>query len=157
MTAMIDLRKIIEEVLVPGIQDIRLRVTAIEAELKRTNDKMDNQSIQLNAKIDSQGDQLNARIDNSIGQLNARIDHHYEQLNTKIESQGNKIDSFREEFRSELRRLDQRIDSQGERFDSLEGRFSSLEKQIQLNREDFKLAISIHERLAAVEARLASH
>ena len=117
MTAMIDLRKLIEDVLVPGIQEIRLKVGSIESELKRLDAKIDNQGIQLNTKID---------------QLNA------------------KIDSFQGEFRSEIRRLDQRITSQGERFDSLE-------KQIQLNREDFKLAISIHERLAAVEARIAAH
>ena len=146
MTAMINLQKIIEEVLVPGVQDIRLRVTAMETELKRMNDKFDNQGIQLNDKIDTQCDQLNAKID-----------HYYEQLNTKIEGQGNKIDSFREEFRSELRRLDQRIDSQGERFDSLEGRFDSLEKQLQMNREDFKLAIDLHERIATIEAKLSIH
>ena len=93
-------------------------------------------------------------------------------LQVEIRSVDAKIDSFREEFRSEIRRLDQRIESLqgrfGERFDSQENRFTSLEKQIQTNheslgrqiqvmREDFKLAIDLHERIAAIEAKLSTH
>ena len=128
MTAMIDLRRIIEDVLVPGIQEIRLKVSAMDT------------------KIDHQDAQLKARMD----QLDAKIDNQNSQFQARIESQGNTINSFRGEILAEIRRLDQKIDSFGERFDFLG-------KQLQLNREDFKLAISIHERLAAVEARIAAH
>ena len=112
MTAMIDLRKIIEEVLVPGIQDIRLKVTTMEVEIRGINNRIDN---------------LEKRIDN----LDKRIDNAEKSINTRIDS------------------LEARFDSQGERFDSLE-------RQIQAMREDFKLAIEIHERIATLEGKLAA-
>ncbi len=64
-------------------------------------------------------------------------------IQSEIHRLDDKFNSFREEFRSEIRRLDNRIDS--------------LEKQIQVIREDFKLALDIHERLAALEAKIQSH
>lgn len=61
-------------------------------------------------------------------------------INSEIKRLDEKIDSFREEFRSEIKRLDERI--------------NGLEREVRVTREEFKLAIEIHERLAAVEARV---
>ena len=93
-------------------------------------------------------------------------------LQVEIHRLDEKIDSFREEFRTEIRRLDQRIDSLKESLEKqidsfreefrteinrLDQRIDSLEKQMQVTREDFKLAIDLHERIASLEAKLSSH
>ena len=48
---------------------------------------------------------------------------------------------------SEIKRVDQRIDG-------VERRMDSLEREIRATREEFKMAIDIHERLAAIEAKV---
>ena len=74
------------------------------------------------------------------------------------------IEATRVELRSEIRRLDDKIDSgfhrlddkiEGldKRIDSLRGEFSSRFESLE---REVSTAINIHERLAAVEAKLAS-
>ena len=55
-----------------------------------------------------------------------------------------KLDDLRIEVRSEFRRLDEKVDSLDKRVNQ---RLDSLEKQLDL-------AIDIHERLAALEAKI---
>lgn len=83
-----------------------------------------------------------------------------------------------QEIKSDIHRLDekianqgiqlnQRIDSLDQRIDFLEGNIhtfreefrhwvNSLERQIEIHREDYKLAVNLHERIAALEARLSA-
>lgn len=85
----VDFKKIIQEMVVPELQEIKTKVSMIEVEIRRLDEKIDN-----------------------VG-----------------------------------KRLDQRIDSVGQRIDALERQVISI-------RDEFKLAIDIHERLAAVEAKI---
>lgn len=64
-------------------------------------------------------------------------------LHTEIRRLDEKIDSFREEFRSEIKRLDQKIDG--------------VEREVKVTRDEFKIAIEIHERLSALEAKIGGH
>ena len=150
MTAALDLRKVIEEILVPGIQDIRLKVSTIEVEIRRLDEKIDN---------------LRGEFRSDILRLEEKIDGLQKEFRSDILRLDEKIDGFRGESRSDTLRLDEKIATQWESLnDKIAGqdakwdeRFRSLAKQIEMNREDFRLAIDIHERLAAVEAKLSSN
>lgn len=61
-------------------------------------------------------------------------------LQVEIRRLDEKIDSFREEFRSEIKRLDEKIEG--------------VKEDVRNLREEFKLAIDIHERLSALEAKI---
>lgn len=132
----LDLRKIVvdamQEILVPDLQEIKHRISILEMEIKN--------------------------LDTKFLTLEAKLSSFREEFNTKLTS-------FREEFKSEIRRLDEKIDSLGiqlnQRISSLEEkmdqRMDSMERQIQTNREDYKLAVNLHERIAALEARFSAN
>ena len=168
MTAALDLRKVIEEILVPGIQDIRLKVSTIEVEIRRLDEKIDNlrgefrsDILRLEEKIDG----LQKEFRSDILRLDEKIDGFRGESRSDTLRLDQKIDSFQGESRSDTLRLDEKIATQWESLnDKIAGqdakwdeRFRSLAKQIEMNREDFRLAIDIHERLAAVEAKLSSN
>ncbi len=56
-----------------------------------------------------------------------------------------KLDALQAEFRTEIRRLDDKIDRLNDKIDGVRDDVRNL-------REEFKLAIDIHERLARLEA-----
>lgn len=90
------IQKILQETVAPGISDLRERLTRVEGEIKRLDDKIDNGL---------------ARLDAKIGNLD------------------NKIDSVRGEIKTEIHHLDDKLTT----------------------------ALEIRERLAALEAKVASH
>ncbi len=90
------IQKILQETVAPGISDLRERLTRVEVEIKRLDDKIDNGL---------------ARLDAKIGNLD------------------NKIDSVRGEIKTEIHHLDDKLTT----------------------------ALEIRERLAALEAKVASH
>ena len=128
----LDLRKIvaevIKEILVPDLQEIKHRISILEMEVKN--------------------------LDIKIMATDAKLTSFREEFNSKSTS-------FRDEFKADIRRLDEKIvsleEKMDQRMDSLEKRMDSLERQIHLNRDDYKLALSLHERIAALEARVSSH
>ena len=65
------------------------------------------------------------------------------------------IESLRIELRTEIKRLDEKIEGGLQRLDEkLEGGLQRLEEKIGGLKEQFELAINIHERLAALEAKI---
>ncbi len=58
------------------------------------------------------------------------------------------------ELRSEIRRLDEKIDSGLSRLDE---KIDSVRYDVQNLRTEFHMAIDMHERIAAIEAKLSIH
>lgn len=70
-----------------------------------------------------------------IKRLDTRIDSLKSEINSRIDSLDNKIDFLKSEIATEIKRLDSKIDSLDDKIDT---------------------AIQIRERLAVIEAKLAS-
>lgn len=56
------IQKILQETVAPGISDIRERVSRIEVEIKRLDDKIDNGLARLDGKVDSVRNELLSEI-----------------------------------------------------------------------------------------------
>lgn len=99
--AAVDVKQLIQELIVPELREIKAEVKVIQTEIKRLEEKIDLQGAWLDEKIDTQG----ARLDD-------------------------KIVSLRNEMLTEFRRLDEKIDLTlhvQERLVSLETRMSAYE------------------------------
>jgi peptidoglycan hydrolase CwlO-like protein len=116
----LDVKQILQEIVVPELKEIKSEQAAIKVEIKRLDEKIDNLDKRLNEKIQN----LDEKIDTVSKHLN------------------DKMDSLRNEFSA-------RFVSMDARFESMDARFGSLEREI-------SLAINIHERIATIEAKLAS-
>ena len=73
-----------------------------------------------------------------------RVEMHGRIENLRVETQGGI-----ENLRSEIRRLDEKIDSVNKRIDGLE-------EQIRNLRAEVLSTVDVHERIAAIEAKLSS-
>ena len=93
----VDVKRIIQEMVVPDLQVIKSELATIKVEIKRLDEK---------------------------------------------------IESIRA---SDLKRLDEKIDGGLKRFDE---KTDSLREDVRNLREEFRLAIDIHERLASLEAKI---
>ncbi|MDE0146135.1 MAG: hypothetical protein OXL95_09725 [Nitrospira sp.] len=99
--AAVDVKQLIQELIVPELREIKAEVKVIQTEIKRLEEKIDLQGARLDEKIDTQGARLN-----------------------------DKIVSLRNEMLTEFRRLDEKIDLTlhvQERLVSLETRMSAYE------------------------------
>ena len=95
-------------------------------------------------------------------------------INGKMEAVDTRIGALHAEMRSELHRLDEKVGNLdkrlSERIDGLDdrlsgkidglderlsGKMSGLEENIRHTREDFRMAIDMHERIAKIEVKLA--
>jgi len=81
-------------------------------------------------------------------------------ITTEIKRLDEKIESVRNEFGEKFKRLNEKIDVEirrlDQRIDSVGQRIEGVEREIRATRQEFKLAIDIHERLAAVEAKISN-
>ena len=75
------IQKILQETVAPGISDLRERLTRVEVEIKRLDDKIDNGLARLDAKIDNGF----ARMDERFSRQDARMDHLEDKLSTALE------------------------------------------------------------------------
>ena len=127
-----DVKQAIQDMIIPEFR-------TLGSEIKRLDEKIDGMDRRLNEKIDGMDRRLNEKIDGLDERLNDRIDELDKNLNWKITE------------------LDKRLN---ERMNGLEEKISSetavLKDQFVFFREELKLAIDIHERLAKVEARIIS-
>ena len=75
------IQKILQETVAPGISDLRERLTRVEVEIKRLDDKIDNGLARLDAKIDN----LDNKIDSVRGEIKTEIHHLDDKLTTALE------------------------------------------------------------------------
>ncbi|MDA8150601.1 MAG: hypothetical protein M0041_05670 [Nitrospiraceae bacterium] len=68
------IQKILQETVAPGISDLRERLTRVEVEIKRLDDKIDNGLARLENKMD-----------NGFARQGARMDHLEDKLTTALE------------------------------------------------------------------------
>ena len=68
------IQKILQETVAPGISDLRERLTRVEVEIKRLDDKIDNGLARLENKMD-----------NGFARQDARMDHLDDKLTTALE------------------------------------------------------------------------
>ena len=72
-------------------------------------------------------------------------------LSSEIKRLDEKIDNVRSEVDEKFKRLDERIDNLDRKFSA---QIDMLREEVRFIRDDFKLAISLHERIAALEAKI---
>ena len=75
------IQKILQETVAPGISDLRERLTRVEVEIKRLDDKIENGLARLDAKIDNGF----ARMDERFLRQDARMDHLEDKLSTALD------------------------------------------------------------------------
>ncbi len=75
------IQKILQETVAPGISDLRERLTRVEVEIKRLDDKIDNGLARLDAKIGN----LDNKIDSVRGEIKTEIHHLDDKLTTALE------------------------------------------------------------------------
>ncbi len=110
----VDVKQVIQELIVPELREIKSEVKGLQIEIKRLEEKIDLQSTRLDEKIDAQG----AKFDDKIEAYGAKLD--------------DRISSLRNEMLSEFRRLDERVDLTvhvRERLVSLETRMAAYENR----------------------------
>lgn len=86
------IQKILQETVAPGISDLRERLTRVEIEIKRLDDKIDNGLARLDDKIENGLARLDAKIDNGFARMDerflrqdARMDHLEDKLSTALD------------------------------------------------------------------------
>ncbi|MBI3305237.1 hypothetical protein HYZ80_02875 [Candidatus Parcubacteria bacterium] len=124
-----EVKRVIQELVVPDLQAIKSDLATIKVEIRRLDEKIDGVDKRLSEKIDGVDKRLSEKIDG----LDEKIDGVDKRLSEKIGGVAQHIDS-----------VDKRIDSLRDEFSA---RFVSLEREI-------SVAIDIHERLAALEAKI---
>ena len=75
------IQKILQETVAPGISDLRERLTRVEVEIKRLDDKIDNGLERLDHKIDSLRNEMNT----GFARHDDRMDHLEDKLTTALE------------------------------------------------------------------------
>ena len=75
------IQKILQETVAPGISDLRERLTRVEVEIKRLDDKIDNGLARLDHKIDSLRNEMNT----GFARQDSRMDHLEDKLTTALE------------------------------------------------------------------------
>ena len=114
------IRKIIQELIVPDLKEIKGKVTVLEERINSTKNE-------LKADISSVKNELKA----DIGRLEGRID-----------SLDEKVDSVKNELKADIGRLDDRIDSLDEKMDT---KITALSEKVDyMNRFNEKLFNLIH-------------
>ena len=114
-------RKILQETVAPGISDLRERLTRVEVEIKRLDDKIDGGLVRLDNKIDGGLARLDNKIDSVRGEMSS--------LRGEMNSLRGEMNSLRGELKAEIHHLDDKLTT----------------------------ALEIRERLAALEAKVATH
>lgn len=98
----VDVKKVIQELIVSELREIRLEIKGLTVEIKRLDEK----------------------IDTGLGRLDEKID-------TGLSRLDEKIDSLRNEMRTEFKRLDEKIDISidlHDRISALEAKVTSLSR-----------------------------
>jgi len=123
----VDVKKIIQELIVPELQDIKSSISEFRTEIKRLDEKVDIEMKRIETKLTSS----NNEIRSEIGVLRAELESFKNETNTKFDSLRKELESFKNEFRTEIKRLDEKIDIAiqiRERLAALETKVASLIK-----------------------------
>ncbi|CUS98443.1 hypothetical protein [Candidatus Chrysopegis kryptomonas] len=123
----VDVKKIIQELIVPELQDIKSSISELRTEIKRLDEKVDIEMKRIETKLTSS----NNEIRSEIGVLRAELESFKNETNTKFDSLRKELESFKNEFRTEIKRLDEKIDIAiqiRERLAALETKVASLIK-----------------------------
>ena len=151
----VDVKQLIQELVVPELREIKAEVKGLQTELKRLEEKSDLQSARLENKIDIQGARLDDKIDVQIAKLDDKIEAQIAKLDDKIEAQIAKLD---DKIDAQGAKLDDKIDAQGAKLDD---KISSLRNEMltEFRRLDEKIDLTLHvqERLVALETRMAAY
>ena len=101
------LRKVLESVVAPGVESLRLRLDAVEKELhenRQSIDRLDARADRLTGRMEEGFARLDTRIDTLGTSINARVDHLTERLEDGFKRMDSKMDSLTE-------RMDTRLDA----------------------------------------------
>jgi chromosome segregation ATPase len=94
-------------------------IAELKGEIKNINTRIDELDKRLSNKIDSSFDSLTSKIDSNSVLLNSKIDSNFDSLTSKI-------DSLRNELKSDISRVDSRVEDLDKRLDIVQ-RLSVLE------------------------------
>ena len=79
-------------------------------------------------------------------------------LSAEIKRLDEKVENVRSEFEEKFKRLDEKIESIRNEFEAnfrrIDSEIDLLKEEIKFLREEIKISINIHERLAALEAKI---
>ncbi|OGX05692.1 MAG: hypothetical protein A3G87_04930 [Omnitrophica bacterium RIFCSPLOWO2_12_FULL_50_11] len=97
--AAVDVKKIIQDLVVPELHEIKTKLATVEVEIRRLDQKIDTKIASLDQKIDTKIAGLEQKIDTKIAGLEQKIDSVAQKMDSKIAGLEQKIDSVKEELR----------------------------------------------------------
>ncbi|MGC9207450.1 MAG: hypothetical protein ACP5EO_10435 [Acidithiobacillus sp.] len=97
------LRKVLESVIAPGVESLRLRLDAVEKDLQENGQRLD--------RLDGRMDQLSGRMDH----LAERVNEGFSRVDARIDALGSgvnaRVDHLAERMEDGFSRMDTRLDA----------------------------------------------
>lgn len=124
------LRKVLESVIAPGVESLRLRLDALEKEVRENGqgiDRLDARVDRLTGRMEEGFSRLDARIDTLGTSINARVDH----LTERMEDGFSRMDARLDALTSAILNMRQSTypDAVLTRLEKLEREIENLRKQ----------------------------
>ena len=122
MAVAAELKKLLQELVVPELKEIKGEQKALHTELGSFRNEMKTEIKRLGQKIDTGLMQVNQKIDSGLTRLDEKMTSGFARLDDKI-------DSFRNEMRSETKRIDEKLETAmqvRERLTALESKVATL-------------------------------
>lgn len=113
------LRKVLESVIAPGVESLRLRLDVVEKDLQENRQSID--------RLDARVDRLTERMETGFSRLDARVDH----LGERMEEGFSRMDARLDALTSAILSIRQPTypDAVLTRLDKLEREIAALRKQ----------------------------
>ncbi|MBU1599313.1 hypothetical protein KKG61_04315 [bacterium] len=132
------IKKVIQDLIIPEFEFIKGEIRRLDEKIGSVQTEMTVNYQRLDEKIDSMGKRLDEKMDSMGKRLDEKIDSMDKRLNEKVDMG---FTALRHEMVSEIKRVDASIVR-------LDDKIVAVDRKIDL-------AINIHERLAALEAKVA--
>ncbi|MEB8474733.1 hypothetical protein [Acidithiobacillus ferriphilus] len=91
------LRKVLESVIAPGVESLRLRLDALERDLQENGqsiDRLDARVDRLTGRMEEGFSRMDARIDTLSSSINARVDHLTERMEEGFSRMDTRLDAL---------------------------------------------------------------
>ncbi|WP_226834570.1 hypothetical protein [Acidithiobacillus ferriphilus] len=91
------LRKVLESVIAPGVESLRLRLDALERDLQENGqsiDRLDARVDRLTGRMEEGFSRMDARIDTLSSSINARVDHLTERMEDGFSRMDTRLDAL---------------------------------------------------------------
>ena len=108
------LRKVLESVIAPGVESLRLRLDALEKDLQENGqsiDRLDARVDRLTGRMEEGFSRFDARIDTLGTSINARVDHLTERMEEGFSRMDTRVDHLTERMEEGFSRMDTRLDA----------------------------------------------